>query len=92
MSDERCIHDMLPGQCGDCRGLKSVEEHAAVDTQALRQRLLSGAGGRHWREAKFPGRCAGCSEWFQVGAAIRCSTSSSGWVAECCAKGDNDSG
>ena len=82
--------DLLVSECAcrDHRGGRTPEEEAASDAVALRQRLLSGVDGHHWREAKYPGRCSGCSEWFQVGTAIRSNNDGAGWLAECCTEGD----
>ena len=81
---------MLPGQCGDCRGLKSVEEQATADAAALRAWLLSGADGRNWWEAKYAGHCSGCQQWYVKHTAIRRDAQGTGFIAECCAEGDGD--
>lgn len=47
MSEERCKHEMLPGQCADCRKLGEV----ANPLQGL---LIE----RFLQSAKYPGKCA----------------------------------
>lgn len=90
---DRCKHDMLPGQCGDCRGLKTPEEQAAADRLAVRQRLLNPPHGtvKAWFKASFPGACHKCGDRFPEDAAIRRAPGATGYVyiAECCAEEDN---
>lgn len=75
--EERCLHEMLPGQCAFCLGKKGPKEEAL----ALRAELLDSG---EWFAAQYKGRCDGCSTPFPVGAAIR--MAARGWRAECCAE------
>ena len=82
MSDERCEkHDLLPGQCADCRGLTSVEEQVDAETLETRSRLLALP---RWFAATYPGGC-NCGRRFLVGAAIRFDDNfDTNYRAECC--------
>lgn len=73
---ERCeLTELDKASCAHCRGLIAPEDEVA----ALRSRLLARGG---WYLAQYPGHCASCGEWFNIGAAIH---ASAGWIAECCA-------
>jgi hypothetical protein len=90
MSEDRCDHEMLPGQCGHSRcrnspqraGLKTrtPDEEAAEIRQAM-----SGMPG--WILAQYPGQCIGCGERFAVGDPITLVRDRTGtrWQATCCA-------
>ena len=81
MADERCIHELLPGQCAPCRGLKSPEDEAAE----ARTRLL--ASGRGWRTAQWPGACAACGSPFYPPQVIRFERTDNPFAeyrADCC--------
>ncbi len=81
MSDDRCKHDLLPGQCGPCRGLTSVEEQADAETLETRRQLLALP---RWFAANHPGGC-NCGRRFPAGAAIRFDDNSdTNYRAECC--------
>lgn len=77
MSEGRCKHDMLPGQCADCLG------HTSIEDQALTERadLLHLPG---WFPAKFGGTCRRCGEPFTPDTPIRRQADSQGYIAECC--------
>lgn len=45
-SEERCTHELLPGQCADCKGLTEPDPYEGL----LIDRFLF--------DAKYPGRCA----------------------------------
>ena len=80
----RCDNtDLLVDQCAHCRGLADPEEEARSDRKDL---VTSGL----WFDAKWPGKCWACGEWFREGAAIRPVDAGhgSGWIADCC--GDED--
>jgi hypothetical protein len=86
VSDDRCDHDMLPSQCGPCRGLVSVEEQADAEALATRRLLLALPG---WFAANYPGSC-GCGQRFPAGAAIRYSDNlDTKYRAECCGEESN---
>lgn len=86
MSDDRCKHEMLPGQCAPCRGLVSAEEQADTETLETRRRLIALPG---WFAANYPGNC-GCGQRFPVGAAIRYSDNpDTKYRAECCGEESN---
>lgn len=76
-SEERCLHELLPGQCAFCLGKQGPEE----ESLELRARLLDSGD---WFAAQYKGRCDGCSTPFPVGAAIQ--MAAWGWRAECCAE------
>lgn len=75
--EERCLHEMLPGQCAFCLDRKGPEE----ELLELRAELLASGD---WFAAQYKGRCDGCSTPFPAGAAIR--MADRGWQAECCAE------
>lgn len=74
--EERCLHEMLPGQCAFCLGKKGPEE----ESLDLRARLLASG----WFAAQYASRCDTCDTPFPVGTAIR--MANRGWRAECCAE------
>lgn len=74
--EERCLHEMLPGQCAVCLGKSSPEE----ESLELRARLLASG----WFAAQYRGVCDRCGTPFEQGAAIR--MADRGWRAECCAE------
>lgn len=77
VDEERCKHELLPGQCAFCLGQSSPEE----ESLDLRARLLASGD---WFAAQYRGRCDRCSTPFEAGAAIR--MADRGWRAECCAE------
>jgi hypothetical protein len=79
-AEERCVHEMLPGQCAFCLGKSSPEE----ESLALRARLLASG----WFAAQYRGVCDRCGTPFEQGAAIR--MADRGWRAECCAEDGGD--
>lgn len=76
---ERCeLTELDKATCSHCREISDPEQ----EMTAVRRRLLANG----WRVASYPGYCASCGEWFNVGAAIHASaTAGAGWLAECCA-------
>lgn len=77
VEEERCKHEMLPGQCSICKGLPEPEE---LVLEARAELLASGG----WYAARYAGRCDGCGRSFPKGAAIQ--MAGRGWRAECCAE------
>lgn len=80
MTQVRCVHDLLSGQCAICLGRTGIEEELAAERAAL----LVQPG---WIRARYSGICAGCEEPYAPGSAIHASPArgSRRWIAECCA-------
>lgn len=75
----RCdLTDLPVDMCAHCLGHKGPEQPTGTDRAAILN------GGR-WIEARYRGRCAGCGETYDAGAAIR-RAEPDGWIAECCAE------
>jgi hypothetical protein len=89
MAEDYCeLYDMPASMCAHCRGNKSAEEMAEVETLALRAQLL--ATDHRWFASQFPGRCAKCGLPFQPEALIRRGHGNdllpdTAYIAECCA-------
>jgi hypothetical protein len=73
----RCeLTDLLAAECAHCRRLPDLD---------VEERTSSVAPSGGWIEARYPGRCAECGEWFDPGAPIRrWADGPIGWVAQCC--------
>lgn len=79
MADQCELTELDKASCAHCRCLVAPKDELA----ALRSQLLARGG---WVLAQYPGYCASCGEWFNIGAAIHTSTPpGAGWLAECCA-------
>lgn len=77
---ERCeCCGLLVESCG-----KAAEAKQKAEARARRVALLRRPG---WFQSSFPGSCARCSEWFEVGTPIR-RDKVKGWLAECCSEGN----
>jgi hypothetical protein len=63
---------------------KAAEAKQRAQAKAVRATLLCRPG---WFPSSFPGPCARCSEWFEVGTPIRKDVVK-GWLAECCSEGN----
>lgn len=80
----RCdFTDLDTASCAHCLGHHDPDQRAA----AIRAELIWQPG---WLIAQYPGRCSGCGEFYQAGAAIRRNGAggwlAGGWTAECCAE------
>jgi hypothetical protein len=70
---DRCEITELPvDQCAHCK--------TKGDPRTTRPALRRG-----WFEARYPGQCRSCGDWFAAGTHITGTDGSDGWTAECCA-------
>lgn len=77
---KRCVCCDLPElSCG-----KRKQDQQRAEERAHRAEVLARPG---WFESVFPGLCARCGEWFDVGTPIHLDTVK-GWAALCCSEGN----
>lgn len=84
MSEDRCIHDMLPGQCADCTGRDGGER--AERQRRARLLLQSDVYAAKW------GTTCVCGERIQPGDPIKFRPRAygergGGWIGPCCIGG-----
>lgn len=71
----RCdLTDLLTADCAHCRAPQPPGRH--------RQTPAPRTG---WFEARYPGQCRSCGEWFTAGALIARDDDTGGWICEDCA-------
>lgn len=80
MTDERCKHDMLPGTCSWCKGIRdsAVEKLLGTAGDGRPGHAADLEVGGVTLEAEYRTRCLACEGWIEIGEEIV--NSDVGWV------------